>query len=309
MEQCFSNGTEIRFPYHLDEVEWGEIRHVEVECPGVFYLGTQPVDGHLFGREMYAVTPEAIHTIVSDEALRYGVVSGGVYLFEYGVERSGYELICYEIYRYRVKKGIPVEQGTDSLYCAAVYAAEQYPEYFGGLLPPRHTPFGLTVRIKKVAEGLYFLETDRCQWVLAAAYPVWQCDLSPAVQKLGTFCKYDEQTGVQEAKYLFFEESCCAPAIYELLDLKEYQGLSDYITSRTALETEMFSRFPNYTIQHNCMEVTGRGKCDMLANLLVSIGAELPEEYDSEEQQAKRIANCIHLTPETSSRRLLTLPL
>ncbi len=308
MEQNCKNSIGIYFSYHLDEQVWGEIRQVQAECPGVFYLGMSATDAHPYGRELFAVTPEAARSIISEEVLAYGIAEGEVYLFEYGVEHSGYTLVQYEICRYRKMHGIPESRETGSLYCTAVYAAEQYPEYFGGLLPPRNTPFGLTVRCKKAAEGLYFLETDQCQWILAVAYPIWSCDLSNEVQKLGCFCEVDLRAKELEARYLFFEESRCAPAIYELLEVSEYQGLTKYISSRSVLETELCLNYPEYTLHHNFLEMAGHGRSDLLNDLLSAFGGSIPDEPESEAQRAQRISNCIHLNEEAVGRRLLTLP-
>lgn len=308
MEQKEFNGSEVDFPYQLNSEIWGEIQHMEMECPGVYYLGTRPNDRSHIGREMYAVVPDEADGVISEETLQYGKKDGKVCLFEYDVPGSGYELVRYEISRHFVKSGISLEDRHSSLYCTAIYAAENYPEYFGGLLPPRHTPYGLTVRTKKVAEGVYFLETDKCQWVLAVAYPIWNCDLSEDVQRLGKTSKADILSGTEEAQYLFFEEKCCAPAIYELKQVEDYRGLDKCIRSSLALETHLYLHHLDYAISHNIMELTGHGMGDFLTDILAALGAELPENEETEEQQAKRIARCIHFTPEEVGQRLLMLP-
>lgn len=308
MERNHFEGSELHFPYPLDEDVWGEIRYVEQECPGVYYLGTSSSEAFRCGREMYAVVPAEAGSIISEEVLQYGAESGGIYLFEYEVEGSGFELVRYEIGRYCVKNGISLEDRHTSLYTEAIYAAEKYPKYFGGLLPPRHTPYGLTVRTKQVAEGTYFLETDRCQWILAVAFPVWSCDLSEEVQKLGKNSEADLLSGVEEARYLFFDEEHCAPAIYELRQIADYQGLDCYISSRAVLETQLYLHYLDYVVWHNAMESTGHGMSDMLSNILALFGVEPPEREETEEQKTRRLENCIHLTLDATGQRLLTLP-
>lgn len=294
------------FPYALDESEWGCVARVEEECPGVFYLATK-ADEQLFCRELYAVTEIAVPSIISAEALQYGKHDGQLILFEYGVEGAGWDIINYEICRYRVKNKILFEG--DSLYSLAIYASEKYPEYFGGLLPPRYTPFGLTVRTKKAAEGLYFLETDRCQWVLAVAYIIWNDDLSEYAKKQGIIYEGDKQFGVAESQYMFFDEGTYAIPIYELLRIADYGGLKSYVSSNKILESYLYLRHPEYAIGNNVLEMSGHGRTDILLDILTSLGYDPPDESETEEETARRLANCIRFTPGAERERLLNLPL
>jgi len=293
------------FPYTLDESEWGNIVRFVEECPGVFYLATI-FDGPKSHREIYAVTKTAVPDIISTEALRYGKQDGQLMLFEHDIEGAGWEIIDYEICRYRVRNKIPTEG--DSLYCKAIYGAEKYPEYFGGLLPPRHTPYGLTVRSKKVTEGLYFLETVQCKWVLALAHTVWACDLSEYVQEKGSFSQADKLEGVEECQYMFFDEENCALPIFELLQLDYFRKLEDYISSRKVLETQLTLQHPEYVMENNLLEMSGHGRGDILFDILANSGFEVPDKKESDEETARRVANCIHLTPGAEKERLLNLP-
>lgn len=295
-------------PFQWHDETWGEIKHVEEECPGVYYLATS-APKHIICREMYAVIPGAVPDIISEEAWGYGKeTADGVRVFECNVEDSGWEVVHYELLRYRTKHGIP-RSDTDPLYCSAIYAADQYPDYFGGPIPPRCTPWGLTVRCKKAAEGLFFLETNRCEWVLALSYPVWSVELSDVAQRLGERCELDRQMGEDEAEYLYFKRDACAPAIYELLGNSEYGGLLGFIHSKEALETHLNRRFPEYVVWHNSVELSGCGLSDILENLLGAFGCR-PEESEekTQEKQALRVANCIHYTPELEDMDYLLLP-
>ncbi len=294
------------FPYPLDENKWGRVADAEEECPGVFYLATQ-TDDQLFCREFYVVAETAVPAIISAEALQYGKCDGPLHLFEYGVEGAGWDIVHYEICRYRVKNGIPIEE--DTLYNIAIYGSEKYPEYFGGILPPRYTPYGLTVRTKKVAEGLYFLETDRCQWVLAVAYIIWDSDLSEYTKRQGIIYEGDKQHGIAECQYMFFDEKAYALPIYELLRMKEYSGLQGYIRSQRILESHLCYQYPEYATGNNILEMSGHGRVDMLFDMLRSLGYKLPDIEETEEQVARRLASCIHLTPGIEKERLLNLPL
>lgn len=292
----------------LDSDVWGTVIRAEEEAPGIFYLATQE-EGRLVCREIYAVTEAAVPQIVSSEACSYGHRENGLYLFEYGVDGSGWELIGFELERYLFKTGRTSSH--DSLYSKALYAAENYPAYFGGVLPPRCTPDGMVLRVKKAAEGLFFVETERCTWLLAVSFPIWECELSEYAQGLGRVCEQDRTTGFEEAQYLFFTEEASAPALYELLGYKEYQGLLPYISSRAALETKLYQQFLGYTIEHNVMEMLGHGRGDFLDDILRSLGSEPPNisEEEMEQDQECRVANCIHYVPGHENERPWNLPI
>jgi len=297
-----------RLPFQLVQEQWGVITFIEEECPGVYYLGTSMRTPDCAGREMYAVLPTAVPDIISNEALAYGKDADGVYLFEYGVENNGWDIIQYEILRYKAKAGLEIKD-TESLYCTAIYSADVYPEYFGGLLPPRCTPWGLTVRTKKAQEGVYFLETDRCEWVLALAHPIWDIELSEAVQSMGVLCDHDRSMGEEYAQYRYFKRDKCAPAIYELLTHSGFENLRNFIKSQEVLEAHVYQQNMEYAVTYNMTQVSGHGKCDMLTDILEMLGCEgVREEFETEEKQAQRIEACIRLNPELAAEELLLLP-
>lgn len=297
-----------RLPFHLVREQWGVINRIEEECPGVYYLGTTMGTQDYVGREMYAVLPSAVPDIISTEALSYGKEAEGVYLFEYEVENSGWDIIKYEILRYKTKAGIGL-QNIESLYSSAIYSADVYPEYFGGLLPPRSTPWGLSVRTKKVQEGIFFLETDRCEWVLALAHQIWDIELSDAVKKMGTLCEQDKSMGEEYAKYLYFRRDNCAPAVYELLTCSRFESLRSFIKSQEVLEAHVYQQNMEYAVTYNMTQVTGHGKCDMLTDILEMLGCEgVREEFETEELQTRRVEACVRFNPELAKEELLLLP-
>ncbi len=204
-------------PFELDEDRWGRLHEAREECPGVYYLCTAPREGEGLGRELYVVTRAAVPAVISPEVIVHGIKAGDVWVFVYTGAESIYNLVKYEILRYRTRCGLPIEEADGSLYCAAVYCAEYFPWYFGGTIPPRSTPYGLTVRVKKAGEGVFFLETDQCRWVLAVSFPIWDSELSEAAKRLGVPGGDALSARVREARYLFFLRERCAPAIYELL--------------------------------------------------------------------------------------------
>ena len=289
----------------LEKEVWGEVQSVEEEAAGVLYVETAMPD--LCGKELYVVTPEAIPKIISEETLRYGTVVQGGYVFELYADGNGWELVSYELDRYRLRKA-PSEEGREGIYTSSVYAAEKYPAYFGGILPPRSTPWGLVLRYKKVAEGIFFLETDRLEWVLAVAEPIWGVDLSEEARGLGQLWEGDRLLRRREAQYLYFQTSRCGPVIYELLDYEEYQTLLSYIPSKAALETKLYLNHPGYTLRHNFVQMSGQGKSDLLNRLASTLGAwDLVEEHSSALDE-RRMRCCIQYSPELAHEPMLLLP-
>lgn len=294
---------EMRF--RLEKETWGEVQFMEEEVGDVLYVVTSmPPFG---GKELYVVLPGAVPEVISKEALSYGTEIPGGYVFEMDVKGSGWEIISYELARHKLRQEFTAE-GREELYAAAVYAAEKYPAYFGGILPPRSTPWGAVLRHKKVAEGLYFLETDGLVWVLAVAEPIWEVDLSEDAKWFGQLWEQDRLLGRKEAQYFYFRAERCVPVIYELLEYEEYQGFISYISSKAALETRLYLDYPEYTFRHNFVQMTGRGKSDMLRNLASAVGAwDLTEEASSD-LDARRMRCCICFTPELVHAPVLLLP-
>lgn len=304
-KQIVHRWTEL--PFVLDEDCWGELSEAIEECPGVYYVCTIPEKGEGLGRELYVVTRAATPSIISPEVVAHGIETGEAWVFAYTDAGSVYNLVKYEIMLYRVKHGLPLEEGDGSLYCSAVYCAEHFPWYFGGTIPPRSTPFGLTVRVKKADEGLFFLETDQCRWVLAVSFPIWDSELSASAKRLGVMGSDDLSAQVREARYLFFSKERCAPAVYELLVNPDHKGLTCFIQSKQALETYLWERFPEYALEHNAMEMSGNGGADLLDHLFKSLGAEIPET-DEERKNERRIKNCIAYSKELKGQEFLLLP-
>lgn len=94
-------------PFYIDwpEVRWGEIIHAESVCPGIYYLNARQEELP-FGREYYAVLENA--ATIFQEARTYGAAlseNSGVRLYEAGPPGSGWEIIAYEVKKYRLAHG------------------------------------------------------------------------------------------------------------------------------------------------------------------------------------------------------------
>lgn len=103
-----------------------------------------------------------------------------------------------------MKRHLPIAEQADSMYVAALYGMEKHPEYFGEYPVPGITPRGYTVRHKKIINGVYWLETDHCEEMLAVCYPIWQADITVPEQNLGEQLEHDRMQGIENTfGYLF----------------------------------------------------------------------------------------------------------
>jgi len=290
------NGQEyMEVNFNLPDDDKINIQDIVEECPGVFYLSVRKPDS-IVQRELYAVLPSAVPEIISEETIAYGDKIEDTYFFEYDKGHNGWHLVQFEVLRYKTKRGLFIDE-TQSLYGAAIFATEQYPEYFGETIPPRCTPWGLVIRHKRAADGVYFLETDQCEWVLALSFPVWSVSISENAQQYGSFCEEDKRMIQEEAKYLYFQRDKCAPAIYELLQDETYKGIRKFINSQEILETNLYMKTPSYAIAQNLSEV------DWLRFIAGLLG--IPEEQIDDEQYEK---NYIRLYADLTSQEFLKLP-
>ena len=133
-------------------------------------------------------------------------------------DASGWRIIDYELGKHRVKNHLPQEQ---TLHDIALDAAEYHPEYFGAYPVPFHTPRGYTTRHWTLANGIYWLETDLCEEVLAVCYPLWTAELSAAVERLGEQTEHDKVQGIHKTLgYIFFPAQISCIPIYELMQTR-----------------------------------------------------------------------------------------
>ena len=156
----------------------GPIAEKEQLCPGV-YLLTARYDEEPLARDYYAVTDEAI---LPHKAKSYGRKLSGLRLFSLTDGSEEYKIIKYEIAKYRTQNHLPLDE---PLRATAYFAAHSFPDYFGAFPVPLQTPRGFTTRHWILDNGIYWLETDQCEEVLAVSYPVWSSELSNIAEKLG----------------------------------------------------------------------------------------------------------------------------
>lgn len=235
----------VDLPFDLTD-ELGEIKAVELLSPGVYFLSSEMFP------EIYVVTTDA--PAISENARSYGKeLPGHPDLRVYELDRpgSGRYIIDFELRRYRMKCHLPEFEGEDSLYTAALYGAEEHPEYFGGFPVPSLTPRGYTVRHKTILNGVYWLETDRCEELLAVCYPIWQADISIPEQNQGEQVEYDGVRGIDTTMgYLFFPKQRSAIPLYELSRTHAEIRESGVVNMAAVLNT-ICKFYPEYTTMHN----------------------------------------------------------
>ncbi len=244
----------------------GEISPLEAEAPGVYYL---TVHGH---GEIYLV--EKTSPIISDDVKAYGKQFPDFpnLLFYPSKEvKGGSKLVAYEVEKYDTLQKHP-EHDSKSLRAVALYAAEFHPEFFGSFPVPIYTPWGSTIRHRRMENGIYWLETDCCQEVLAICYPIWDAELSEKAVRLGAAAEYDQAHDINATLgYLFFQKTDACVPIFELLKTRQDLPLAKRIHI-PALMNAIWQDHPGYVLSCNLKEQAGTN--DLVHWLLMQIGIE-----------------------------------
>lgn len=238
-------------PFDLS-AELGEVVAAELKSPGVYYIATRKAGDIPECPEVYVVTADA--PAISEKARTYGQEFPGhpdLRIYDTLQPKSGRYVIDFEMRRYQIKCHLPEIEDEESLYTAALYGAEEHPDYFGDFLVPSFTPRGFTVRHKTILNGVYWLETDRCEEMLAVCYPIWQGDITVPEQNQGEQLEYDQIHGIDNTLgYLFFSKQNSIIPLYELSLLHseiEESGVVDV----AALLNAICEFYPEYATIHN----------------------------------------------------------
>jgi len=243
------------FPFDLEDA-LGKVSQWELVCPGVYYICVdEGKDGTRLLDEYYVVEKDS--PAISAEAKAYGkAVPGQPSLLSYGAiwEGTGKEAVDYESQRYLLERGYTPE-GARRLRETALFAMETLPSYFGRFPAPRITPRGNTLRYRTLADGVFWIETDRCEQVLALSYPVWQGDVSEQTcLRWGEQNDYDREHGIHETlgDLFFCREASCIPLFELLLWHKEWE--QSRRIDRAALMNAVLRFDPAYAEENNRLE-------------------------------------------------------
>ena len=274
----------------------GKITRVECYADGIYYIGAHKEDSaSCFAAEYYVVENDT--KIISAQAKAYGTPIEGcsdLLLFQAEVEGKGFEIIEFELARYRVANHIPLDP-LESPYDIALFAAEDYPDYFGPYPAPTVTPFGNLLRYISLENGIIWMETDGEGWALALSYPIWASDLTPLAIALGKQTERDAALGIEKTMgYLFFSErDSCIPLFELLVDHPALQKAE--IIDFAALMNAIWVYHPQYAITANVLEQLGAN--DFLFSLLTAL---CPEKAPAE--PVISVENMISYRPETGTK-------
>lgn len=245
--------------------ELGLIIGKEEVCPGVYLLSAKN-DDELLSRDYYAVME---NSLIPQGAKTYGRKLFGLWLFPMTDGSKEYKIIQYEIAKYRTQNNLPLEE---PLRATAFFAAQSFPEYFGTFPVPLNTPRGCTIRHWILDNGIYWLETDQCEDVLAVSYPIWSTELSDFTAGLGEQTEYDKAHDIEETLgYIFFPTQLSCIPIYELMRVRsEWAGT---LIDKHALMNAIWRVLPEYALLMNRQEQTGQN--DFISALLRELGVEV----------------------------------
>lgn len=247
------------------------IVNTEWQRPGVWYAANESDDRS--AGEFHIVERDS--ACISSAAKSYGMPlehHPDLLLCRLDDLEGGGNIVRYEIIRYRRKNGLPLTGGV-SLLEAAVYGMENSPGYFGGYPAPILTPRGTLTRCKRLVNGVFALETDCCQRMIAVCYPIADANFSDYTRMRAELTKYDGQNGIDNTLgYFFFSEQNGALALFELLC--EYpQILCNEVIDPVALHNNLWQNHPDYVAMYNRNEQEGLHDC--LAQLLRCIGEDV----------------------------------
>jgi len=247
-----------------------EVKALKHEGPGVYYVGAHDGSDALLCDEYYVV--EVSSPIISAEAKKYGREIPGhpsLLLYPFSEERSGYKIIEYEVARNAVKSGSG-DCSPDDLHITAYYNMEFHPEYFGKYPAPSLTPCGYTTRYRTLDNGIFLLETDRGDSLLAVCYPVWECEFSTFLKQHSLRTEHDLKHGIDNTLgYSFFEEAYHCLVIFELLAMRD-EWIEKGIVLQPQLMNAIWKHHPDYAAVHNIEEQ--HGLHDGLGMLLNALG-------------------------------------
>ena len=243
----------------------GSIEEVEELCLGVHYVTAKREDDLLSG-EYYVVKEKSA---VPQAAKSYGQKISGLRLFSITDGGEEYKIIQYEVAKYRAQNNLPLDE---PLRATAFFAAQSFPEYFGAFPVPLHTPRGVTLRHWILDNGIYWLETDQCEKVLAVSYPVWSTELSDLTASLGEQTEYDKAHDIEETLgYIFFPAKVSCIPLRELIRTRpEWTGT---LIDKPALMNAIWKVAPEYAALMNCQEQSGRN--DLFSALLAEAGVQV----------------------------------
>lgn len=220
---------------------------------------------------------------ITQRAKQYGKAVPGhpellIYFFE--EERGGFKIIEYEVAKYWVENGYPLESG-GTFHGIKLFNMEFHPEYFGPYPVPSITPVGRTRKHYTLQNGVYLLESDEGERVLSICYPIWSTELSDYSLSISKRIWSEGASTIENnsAERFFLAADICIP-VYEMLAVRE-EWVTEGKINLDKLKNAIWSSHPEYAIMSNLQKLT----CDhmMLGGILHFIGEDTDPVLDPSE--------------------------
>ena len=283
------------FPYSYIWDDLGEIRDTEELCPGVYYVSAVKEETQI-GYEYYIADRET--SSLTAQAKAFGEpLPNHPELLSYllGGSENGRLIVRFEAERYRILHKLPPLEHS-SILTTATFGAEHHPEYFGAYSVPHLTTKGRMVRYRQIMWGVFAIETETCERLIAVCYPLWTCDLSDHTADLGNMTAHDLDRGVNESMgYLFFSEIPGCLAIFELWQSYPAEIQASDIINMPAVMNAIWTNYPMYAEAHNSREQQGLN--DESGLLFQSLGLDV--------ELKGSIENMIAISPDAGTDYLI----
>ena len=196
-------------------------------------------------------------------------------LYNMGEDTSGWRIVHYECLRYRTIHQL-LRDEDESLHSASMYAMELHPEYFGSYPAPVITPRGYLIRYEPIMSGVFAIETDRCEKMVAVCYPVWSGEFSEYVLQFAEQTDYDLRQGIHTSMgYVFFSLETSCLALFEL-GIGHREIRDSHMIDGRALMNAVWRRYPDYAVQHNMQEQSGQNNGLELLLRWMGVNLEMP---------------------------------
>ncbi len=262
------------------EADLGIIETTFEIAPGIYYVVATEEETALH-TDYYIADKE--RSLLSEKAKSYGkTLQHQQKYISYRVDspKDGRMVFEYEVNRYLAKQKKPLLD-CKTLLEIVTYGREVNPEYFGNYPAPNVTPKGFTLRYATLTNGVFLIETDSLEKVVAVCQPIWDGDLSEYVTGRADMLDFDRLNGIyRTGGYLFFAESDACVALLEIMYWNTAIKESEHL-DMAAMMNAIWKYHPDYAATHNMREQTGLNDCTGLFMQSIGIDVELKGSADN----------------------------
>ncbi len=262
------------------EDDLGIIETTSEIAPGIYYVVATEEETALHA-EYYIADKEC--SLLSEKAKSYGrPLQHQDRYISYRVDspKDGRMVFEYEVNRYLAKQEKPLLD-CKTLLEIVTYGREVNPEYFGNYPAPCVTPRGFMLRYATLANGVFLIETDRLERVIAVCQPIWDGDLSEYVIGKAEMLDFDRLNGIyRTGGYMFFSENDACVALLEIMYWNAAVKESEHL-DMAAMMNAIWKYHPDYAVTHNMREQTGLNDCTGLFMQSIGLDVELKGSVDN----------------------------